>query len=117
KMIKDLEDQKDQEDTEIAKITNTQIDFLENFKSEPHDTISEDIEMKIKRIIYSSLNYEKQKIDTLKEILEKLKQNPKNTNILGKFMQHISWFIQYQINEHLKLIQDELNTLTHKEAK
>ncbi len=32
-------------------------------------------------------------------------------------MQHISWFIQYQINEHLKLIQDELYTLTHKEAK
>ncbi|WP_210381033.1 complement regulator-acquiring protein, partial [Borreliella garinii] len=29
----------------------------------------------------------------------------------------ISWFIQYQINEHLKLIQDELYTLTHKEAK
>ncbi len=114
---KKMEAQEKKDNTKIAKIAAEKFDFLDTFKIGSHDLMIKDNQMQIKRIIYSSLNYEKQKINTLKEILEKLKRNPKNTNILGKFMQHISWFIQYQINEHLKLIQDELYTLTHKEAK
>ncbi|WP_210376817.1 complement regulator-acquiring protein [Borreliella garinii] len=108
KMIKDLEDQKDQEDTEIAKITNTQIDFLENFKSEPHDTISEDIEMKIKRIIYSSLNYEIEKINTLKEILDKLYKNHKYKTTARNFILNISIKIQFQIENALELMKEEI---------
>ncbi|WP_210382624.1 complement regulator-acquiring protein [Borreliella garinii] len=114
---KKLEAQEKKDTAKIAKIAAEKFDFLDTFKIGSHDLMIKDNQMQIKRIIYSSLNYEKQKINILKEILEKLKQNPKNTNILGTFMQHISWFIQYQINEHLKLIQDKLYTLTHKEAK
>ncbi len=114
---KKLEAQEKKDNTKIAKITAAKFDFLDTFKIGSYDLMIKDNQMQIKRIIYSSLNYERQKINTLKEILEKLKQNPKNTNILGKFINHISWFIQYQINEHLKLIQDKLYTLTYKEAK
>ncbi|WP_031538594.1 complement regulator-acquiring protein [Borreliella garinii] len=108
KMIKNLEDQKDQEDTEIAKITNAQIDFLENFKSEPHETISEDIEMKIKRIIYSSLNYEIEKINTLKEILDKLYKNHKYKTTARNFILNISIKIQFQIENALELMKEEI---------
>ncbi|WP_215536305.1 complement regulator-acquiring protein [Borreliella bavariensis] len=108
KMIKDLEDQKEKEDTEIAKITNTQIDFLETFKSEPHDTISEDIEMKIKRIIYSSLNYEIEKIKTLKEILNKLYQNHKYRTTARNFILNISINIQFQLEYDLELMKEEI---------
>ncbi|ACN53294.1 complement regulator-acquiring protein (plasmid) [Borreliella spielmanii] len=113
---KKLEAQKEQEDTAIAKIISEQCDFLSTFKIGPYDLIVEENQTEIKRIIYSSLNYETQKINTLKEILEKLKKNNQYHTIVGSFINHISWRIQFRLSEHLKTIKDKLSTLSKKEA-
>ncbi|WP_213054246.1 complement regulator-acquiring protein, partial [Escherichia coli] len=39
-----------------------------------------------------------------------------NNQILGRFIHHISWSIQFRLNQHLKVIKDELLTLSQKEA-
>ncbi|WLN24559.1 MULTISPECIES: complement regulator-acquiring protein [Borreliella] len=117
---KDLEAQQKQEKIEIDKIAAAQLDFLDTFKVGPRDLIVEENQMKMKRIIYSSLNYETEKIKILQGILEKLKQNPKAHNILGSFLYHISWGIQFNIEECLKgikkAITDELHTLGQEKA-
>nr|WKD00373.1 complement regulator-acquiring protein [Borreliella bissettiae] len=114
---KKLEDTRKEEDTQIAKIAAENFDFLNTFKVSPSDTIDESIQIKIKRIIYSSLDYQKEKIETLKEILEKLKKNPENYNIVGRLLYHISVSNQFQIEEDLALIQNEIDNLNLKEAK
>ncbi|WKC75745.1 complement regulator-acquiring protein [Borreliella valaisiana] len=107
---KKLEAQKEQENTEIAKIA-AESDFLNTFKVGIYDLILEDTQMQIKRIIYSSLNYEIQKIETLKEILEKLKKNSQYQRIVGSFIHNISWSIQFKIDDCLESINDKLHTL------
>ncbi|WNY69179.1 complement regulator-acquiring protein [Borreliella lusitaniae] len=91
--LKYLEDQKNEEDEKIAKIDSSS-DFLKTFEvSSDIDhrlKLDQDNRMRLKRIIYSSLDYETQKIDTLKEILEKLKEqtfNQKNEKIKDFFAQ------------------------------
>ncbi|AJY72880.1 complement regulator-acquiring protein [Borreliella afzelii] len=113
---KKLEAQKKQEDEGIAKITAEQSDFLDTFKIGPLELVVKENQIEMKRIIYSSLNYETKKIKTLEEILEKLKKKSTNNQILGRFIHHISWSIQFRLNQHLKVIKDELLTLSQKEA-
>ncbi|WKC90409.1 complement regulator-acquiring protein (plasmid) [Borreliella carolinensis] len=114
---KKLEDQKKEEDTQIAKIAADNFDFLNTFKVASLDTIDDSIRIKTKRIIYSSLDYQKEKINTLKGIFETLQKNPKNYNIVGKLLYHISVSTQLQIEESLALIQNEIDNLNLKEAK
>ncbi|WP_421114476.1 complement regulator-acquiring protein (plasmid) [Borreliella americana] len=115
KIGKDLKVQEKQEDIQIANI-DAQYDFLETFKLQRHDVFMHREKMKLKRIIYSSLNYEKEKILTLKEILEKLDKNFKNRRIAGKFLETAK-NIQLQIEDtHLKKIQDALHTLSKEKA-
>ncbi|WP_210374621.1 complement regulator-acquiring protein, partial [Borreliella garinii] len=71
---KKLQAQERKVNRKIAKIADAKLDFLDTFQPSPHIIIPKDEKIVIKRIIYSSLNYEKQKINTLKEILEKLYQ-------------------------------------------
>ncbi|ACN93536.1 conserved hypothetical protein (plasmid) [Borreliella finlandensis] len=72
--------------------------------------------MTLKKIIYSSLNYEKEKILILKEILEKLDKNSANRQIAGKFLE-TSRDIQLQQEDLiLKKIQDALHTLSKEKA-
>ncbi len=48
-ILKILEVQKEKETAEIAKIANTQIDFLKTFKTDPHDSLPEDEKMQMKK--------------------------------------------------------------------
>ncbi|WP_420740392.1 complement regulator-acquiring protein (plasmid) [Borreliella yangtzensis] len=106
KIGEQLKADKEKENTEIAKIANTQFDFLETFKTSPDKVISKEDRIQLKRIIYSSLNYNTQKIETLKEILEKLNKNPQHQNIVDKFIHKISWGIQYLLSGSLAFIKD-----------
>ncbi|WP_420740390.1 complement regulator-acquiring protein (plasmid) [Borreliella yangtzensis] len=101
-----LEEQKKQEDIEIAKIANTEFDFLDTFKTSPNEIISTEQQMILKRIIYSSLNYDTQKIGTLKEILEKLNKTNEYNNTLVRFTYFISWSIQVRIENYLESINN-----------
>ncbi|WP_210372301.1 complement regulator-acquiring protein [Borreliella garinii] len=115
---KGLEAQKKEEDTQVAKIAKSdgvQYDFLETFKLERDDYFMFHAKMKLKRIIYSSLNYDTKKILVLKKILEKL-DTDKNRRIAGKFLE-TSRNIQLKLEDtYLKKIQDTLRTLSKKEA-
>lgn len=115
---KGLEAQKKEEDTQIAKIAKSdgvQYDFLETFKLQRDDYFMFHAKMKLKRIIYPSLNCDTKKILALKEILEKL-DTDKNRRVAGKFLETSS-NIQLKLEDtHLKKIQDTLRTLSKKEA-
>ncbi|MBB6213415.1 complement regulator-acquiring protein (plasmid) [Borreliella californiensis] len=113
-MGKNLENQKNEESTQIAKIAN-EVDFLETFKVGPYDIIVEDQQMQTKRIIYSSLDYNKEKIETLKEILETLRDNPKHQNTALRLVT-LPWSIQFKIENHLASIQNRVNNLNQKES-
>ncbi|WP_029347015.1 complement regulator-acquiring protein, partial [Borreliella garinii] len=92
-----------------------QYDFLETFKLQRDDYFMFNAKMKLKRIIYPSLNYDTKKILALKEILETL-DTDKNRRVAGKFLE-TSRDIQLQLEDiHLKKIQDKLRTLSTKEA-
>ncbi|WKC76664.1 complement regulator-acquiring protein [Borreliella valaisiana] len=112
---KKLEAQKKLENTEIAKIAS-ESDFLNTFKVSPYDILVEANLMQIKRMIYPSLNYDTKKIGTLKEIFEKLKKNTKKYNIIGIFIHHVSWNIQFHLDNHLESINTKLDTLSQKES-
>ncbi|WNY59887.1 complement regulator-acquiring protein [Borreliella burgdorferi] len=114
---KELEDQKKEENIQIAKIAKEKFDFLSTFKVGPYDLIDEDIQMKIKRTLYSSLDYKKENIEKLKEILEILKKNSEHYNIIGRLIYHISWGIQFQIEQNLELIQNGVENLSQEESK
>ncbi|WP_210379167.1 complement regulator-acquiring protein, partial [Borreliella garinii] len=112
---KGLEAQKKEEDIQIAKSYGVQYDFLETFKLQRDDYFMFNAKMKLKRIIYPSLNYDTKKILALKEILETL-DTDKNRRVAGKFLE-TSRDIQLQLEDiHLKKIQDKLHTLSIKEA-
>ncbi len=117
KIGKDLEAQKKEKDTQIEKISSdAQYDFLENFKLHNYDYFMHNTKMTLKKIIYSSLNYEKEKILTLKEILEKLDTEDNNRRIAGQFLE-TSRDIQLQQEDLiLKKIQDTLQTLSKEKA-
>ncbi|ABH02188.1 outer surface protein (plasmid) [Borreliella afzelii PKo] len=120
-IAKKLETQKEQEDQEIAKIATEKFDFLNTFTIGPYDIVEERAQTQIKRIIYSSLNYEKEKIKTLEEILEKLKKNRQNQIIATRFIHHTSWGIQSNLENDLKSIkkatEDNIHTLSKEAAK
>ncbi|WPM06425.1 complement regulator-acquiring protein (plasmid) [Borreliella sinica] len=111
-----LEIQKEQENTQIPKIASQNLDFLATFKIDSHDNISEDDQMKIKRIMYSSLNYETSKIAILKEILEKLIKNDQHKEIVRKLLYYAAMGIELELNKNLQSIKTkELNALEPKE--
>lgn len=115
---KGLEAQKKEEDIQIAKIAKSdgvQYDFLETFKLQRDDYFMFHAKMKLKRIIYPSLNCDTKKILALKEILEKL-DTDKNRRVAGQFLE-TSRNIQLKLEDtHLKKIQYTLRTLSKKEA-
>ncbi|MBB6043293.1 complement regulator-acquiring protein (plasmid) [Borreliella yangtzensis] len=106
-----LKDQDKQDNVQIAKIAAEKYDFLDTFKADPDEIIEKDTQLKIKKIIYSSLNYETQKIEILKEILEKLKTNPQHKKIVETFIYHLSWPIQFKIDDCLETINKQLHIL------
>ncbi|WNY67339.1 complement regulator-acquiring protein [Borreliella lusitaniae] len=73
-----LKDQEAQEDREIAKIAASNYDFLKTFKIYPHEEMADYTRMRLKRMIYSALGYEKQKIERFKKNLEKLCEKDKD---------------------------------------
>lgn len=116
---KGIEAQKKEENTQVAKMAKSdgvKYDFLETFKLQRDDYFMFHAKMKLKRIIYSSLNYDTKKILALKEILEKLDTTDKNRIVAGKFLE-TSRNIQLKLEDtHLKKIQDTLRALSKKEA-
>ncbi len=99
----------------MAKSDSVQYDFLETFKLKNYDYFMFYAKMKLKRIIYPSLNCDTKKILALKEILEKL-DTDKNRRVAVKFLE-TSRDIQLQLEDvHLKKIQNALRTLSKKEA-
>ncbi|APS99358.1 regulator (plasmid) [Borreliella mayonii] len=112
---KNLEDQRKEENIQIAKIVDEKFDFLGTFKVGPYDIIEENQQMKMKRIIYSSLNYKKEKIETLKEILETLKNNPEHQYIAGR-LANLSWSIQFKIDDNFETIQNGVDNLDQEKS-
>ncbi|WNZ69237.1 complement regulator-acquiring protein (plasmid) [Borreliella garinii] len=115
---KKLQAQERKVNRKIAKIADAKLDFLDTFQPSPHGIIPEDEKIVIKRIIYSSLNYEKQKINTLKEILEKLYQYIDHERVLPLlmyFLHRTAFFIQKEIEGCLELIQNRLHNLKQNE--
>ncbi|WP_234931326.1 complement regulator-acquiring protein [Borreliella garinii] len=115
---KKLQAQERKVNRKIAKIADAKLDFLDTFQPSPHGIIPEDEKIVIKRIIYSSLNYEKQKINTLKEILEKLYQYIDHDRVLPLlvyFLHGTAFFIQKEIEGCLELIQNRLHNLKQNE--
>ncbi|WKC81258.1 complement regulator-acquiring protein (plasmid) [Borreliella tanukii] len=108
-----LEDEQREEDAQIAKIA--QYDFLDNFKIYHYDNIRKDNRMKIKRIIYSSLNYKTQRIAILKEILEKLNNEPEYKEIIRNFLYIIAPGIQLILEDDLKSIKNKLSAPNEEE--
>ncbi|MBB6208526.1 complement regulator-acquiring protein [Borreliella lanei] len=119
---KKLETQKNQEIAKIAEIKES--DLIDTLASEIKpfffNTATEktktNVKMQIKRIIYSSLNYDKDKINNLKEILETLKDREDHKDIAIRFLYMTTLNIQEQLDNHLELIKkDKLNNLSEKE--
>ncbi len=75
--------------------------------------------MQMKKIIYSSLNYETEKIKILQEILEKLDKNLQHKKIAKNFIYDIPIIIQSRLDIISKVIKkpikDELQILNQKE--
>ncbi|WP_215537937.1 complement regulator-acquiring protein [Borreliella bavariensis] len=118
---KNLENQKKQEYIKINEIDAQGINFLATFKADENDNLSQYEEMQIKRTIYSSLNYEKQKINTLKVILETLYNKLKHRYTSKEFIYQIAASIQHNIDRALCLIKetiikDNLHTQNQKES-
>ncbi|MBB6208329.1 complement regulator-acquiring protein [Borreliella lanei] len=136
-----LKTQKNEEDNGMAKNPNkdnltdtlkvypmyygkdkTDTEELEKATENTFTVVSAEIQktekLQIERIIQSSLNYEKEEINKLKEILETLKGGPEYEDIIRIFLYHKALNIQAQLDKHLKSIQeDNLNTLSEKELK
>ncbi len=106
-----MEAQKEKDSAKIATIDTTVPDLLGSLKTQPYQHLGKNDEMNIKRIIYSSLNYEIKKIKTLKEIIEKLKETSEHQKILERFFYSISLMIQSRLNQSLKEIKKKANTL------
>ncbi|WPM06423.1 complement regulator-acquiring protein (plasmid) [Borreliella sinica] len=107
---KTLEAQKKQEDIQIAKMANTEHDFLSTLKIDNYKPVEEE-ELKMKRMIYSAVNYDIQKITVLKEIIEKLNKNPKNLGLMFGFLTTLTWRIQSLLESRLESIKNDLHTL------
>ncbi|WNY67341.1 complement regulator-acquiring protein [Borreliella lusitaniae] len=110
-----LENQKAQEDREIAKIAAANYDFLSTFKIYPNQEMADYTRMRLKRMIYSSLDYDKQKIEALKKVLEKINEKDKD-----KAQKLLEDMITIQIDlEPIKEITEEekLNRLNEEERK
>ncbi|WKC78507.1 complement regulator-acquiring protein (plasmid) [Borreliella turdi] len=111
---KKIEEEKEKEDTEIAKIADAGFDFIDSSLVEPFETLEEEEQMRLKRIFYSSLNYETDKINTLKEITGKITKNLKTRNTVIKFFfltaRRIQWLIEDIKSLQAKAKKDELRT-------
>ncbi|MBB6208525.1 complement regulator-acquiring protein [Borreliella lanei] len=81
------------------------------------EKVQETQKLQIERIIQASLNYKKEEIDKLKEILEKLKDSESNKDIIRIFLYHTTLSIQEQLDNYLQIIDKELNTLSLKNLK
>ncbi|ACN53353.1 complement regulator-acquiring protein (plasmid) [Borreliella spielmanii] len=114
---KKLTAQEEKDTAEIATIDITLPDFLGSLKTQSYKDLSKNMEMNIKRILYSSLNYEIAKIRTLKEIIDKLKQNSEHQKVLERFLYSISLIIQFQLNGSLEKIKKKSNALTQENYK
>lgn len=115
---KKLKAQEKKGNIEIAKIAAAKLDFLDTFQASPHDIIPKDEKIVIKKIIYASLNYNTQKINTLKEILEKLYQYIDHERVLPLLMYFLhgtAFFIQKELEGCLELIQNGLHNLKQNE--
>ncbi len=115
---KKLKAQEKKGNIKIAKIAAAKLDFLDTFQPSPHGIIPEDEKIVIKKIIYASLNYNTQKINTLKEILEKLYQYIDHERVLPLlvyFIHGTAFFIQKEIEGCLELIQNRLHNLKQNE--
>lgn len=115
---KKLKAQEKKGNIEMAKIAAAKLDFLDTFQASPHDIIPKDEKIVIKKIIYASLNYNTQKINILKEILEKLYQYIDHERVLPLLMYFLhgtAFFIQKEIEGCLELIQNRLHNLKQNE--
>ncbi|WP_324281062.1 complement regulator-acquiring protein (plasmid) [Borreliella garinii] len=115
---KKLKAQERKANRKIAKIAAEKFDFLDTFQPSPYGIIPKDEKIVIKKIIYASLNYNKQKINTLKEILEKLYQcidHERVLPLLVYFIHGTAFFIQKEIENCLELIQNRLHNLKQNE--
>ncbi|WP_267502861.1 complement regulator-acquiring protein [Borreliella garinii] len=115
---KKLKAQERKVNRKIAKIAAAKLDFLDTFQPSPHGIIPKDEKIVIKKIIYASLNYNTQKINTLKEILEKLYQYIDHERVLPLLMYFLhgtAFFIQKEIEGCLELIQNRLHNLKQNE--
>ncbi|WKC93149.2 complement regulator-acquiring protein (plasmid) [Borreliella burgdorferi] len=121
--------QKNEETTKIEKITaEKESDLLETLdskiqpvyftKPETTEETKNNVKMQIKRIIYSSLDYDKGEIKKLKEIIEKVKGKDGGEYMIIDLLYGKALDIQTQIDKHLESTkEDNLNTLSEENLK
>ncbi|WNY67340.1 complement regulator-acquiring protein [Borreliella lusitaniae] len=110
-----LKDQEAQEDREIAKIAASNYDFLSTFEIYPNQETDDYIRMRLKRMIYPGLNYEKQKIERFKKNLEKLREKDKDK---AQKLLHDMISIQTDLKPIKEITEeDKLNRLTEEDRK
>ncbi|AEL19612.1 complement regulator-acquiring protein [Borreliella bissettiae] len=110
---KKIETQENQHNMKMAEIINEKSDLLDTFIDNDAVLVIEDDKIRLKKIIYSSLDYQKEKIETLKEIIETLKKNPeKNNSIIRSFLYNIALGIQFRIETNLKSLNEKQDNLS-----
>ncbi|WNY65492.1 complement regulator-acquiring protein [Borreliella carolinensis] len=117
-IAKKLEDQKKEETTQMAKIAKEESNLLDPYISAHGGLANEEDRIILKRMLYSSLDYKKENIETLKEILETLINNSEiDHKISGIFLHRITIGIQLQLENHLKSINEKLGTQSKENSK
>ncbi|WP_336512978.1 complement regulator-acquiring protein [Borreliella burgdorferi] len=115
--------QKNEETTKIEKITaEKESDLLETLdskiqpvyftKPETTEETKNNVKMQIKRIIYSSLDYDKGEIKKLKEIIEKVKGKDGGEYMIIDLLYGKALDIQTQIDKHLESTKED-NKIIH----
>ncbi|MBB6213417.1 complement regulator-acquiring protein (plasmid) [Borreliella californiensis] len=117
-MGKKLKDQNNKESTQIDTMTKEESSLLDPYIGANSALANEDEKILLKRILYSSLDYKKENIETLKEILEILICNIKiDSKIAANFLYRTALGIQQQLESHLKLINEKLDTQSKEDSK
>ncbi|MCD2401437.1 complement regulator-acquiring protein [Borreliella bissettiae] len=115
---KKLEDQKKEETTQLTKIAKEESSLLDPYISAHGGLSNDEDRILLKRMLYSILDYKKENIETLKEILKKLICNSEiDPKISGIFLHRTTRGIQLQLENHLKSINEKLGTQSKANSK
>ncbi|WNY70074.1 complement regulator-acquiring protein [Borreliella andersonii] len=106
---KELEDQKNQHNIQMAKMTKEESSLFDPYIA-AHGLSNHHESNLVKKMLYSSLGYKKENIETLKEILETLVFGKSDPKIPARFLHRTAGNIELQLENCLQTINEKLNT-------